>query len=387
MDVLVVEDEEALLESLVEGLSTSFEGLDVRGARSAEEAEKLLAADMPRLVVSDVRLPGNDGVQLLLSVSARSPKTPFILMSAFPSPEAKEKAHASGVKFLSKPFQFEQLVEAIESALDENHFTGEVGGISLVDLLQILNMGGRTAAVTLERRGEIGRIYFQDGQVVHAETGDLSGRRAFDHLMAWKGGSFGSEPGRQSPKATIAESFNALLLDSFRLIDEASGASDRTDEMFGEELSSLGMPVSGALGTSAEDLPRDPIHDLALRTLPGCLLSARVDLLRGIIITVSPAGKLDSEMLELLPIGAAKLLGEGALEQLNRQLAAGAASSGPAVDEAIVLSSDVIYVFQRVDAESAHAFVNVCDTSASLGTVVAKARLWRRSALRGGEDA
>lgn len=389
LDVLIVEDEETLRESLVEGLASAFSNLSIRGAGSVEDAEALLSIEMPRLVVSDVRLSGRDGVQLLLSVRARSPKTPFVFMSAYPSPEAQEQARNRGLKFLSKPFEFEELMDAVEAALDENQFSGELGGISLVDLLQVLNMGRRTAAVTLERRGEVGRIYLKRGEVVHAQVGELSGRDAFDRLFAWKGGSFGSEPGHEPPETTIAEPFNGLLLDSFRLMDESDDLEGDIDQAFGGQFFNHD-DADAATDSIAGDLePESDPHGAALHMVPGCVFSARVDLHAPAFLAFAPEGALAPPMLELLPIGANRLLGEGALGSLDAKLIelepGGGGRPVGRIDEAIVLSSDLIYVFQRVPGDRGYAYISVCHASAGLGTVVAKARMWKRSSGRGGE--
>lgn len=377
MDVLIVEDEKPLRESMVDGLSEALGDLTVMGAGSVEEVERLLSSESPRLIISDVRLPGKGGGELLVFVRDRLPSTAFIFMSAYPSPEARAQASESGIQFLRKPFEFEALIEAVESALDQNQFSGELGGISLVDLLQVLNMGRRTAAVELERRGKAGRIFLSDGEIVHAEVGELSGREAFDRLMAWKGGSFGSQPGREAPARTITESFNGLLLDCFRAQDEQGEEADGgelSEDMFGIATSREAATDAGdALGAALEE---------ALRGIPGCVSAGCVDISGATLVGLSPAGAVPEPVADLIPFAARAFMQHPALRKLDAALSGivGAPETGMStIREVIALSTDMTHHLLLEKGSEARAFVIVCRARTNLGTVVAKARAWLRT--------
>ena len=77
--ILVIEDEEKLRR--VVGLHLASAGYDVKAAGTAEEGWKL--ADEADLVLTDLKLPGMDGLELLEKVKQQNSHTPVIVMSAF----------------------------------------------------------------------------------------------------------------------------------------------------------------------------------------------------------------------------------------------------------------------------------------------------------------
>jgi CheY-like chemotaxis protein len=73
--------------------------------------------EMPDLVVSDLRMPGFTGLEILGCVRRAELRVPFILMTAYPDEDAKRGGAAGGAAaFLAKPFEFEALLAAIDRA-------------------------------------------------------------------------------------------------------------------------------------------------------------------------------------------------------------------------------------------------------------------------------
>ncbi|MGE5569675.1 MAG: sigma-54-dependent transcriptional regulator [Rhodospirillales bacterium] len=113
--ILVVEDEEKLRRVLELQLrSADFE---VEKAGTAEEALRL--ADRADLVLTDLRLPGMSGLELLAAIRRQNTSTPIIVMTAFGTVEtAVEAMKAGAVDFLLKPFSLDHLMAVIRKALD-----------------------------------------------------------------------------------------------------------------------------------------------------------------------------------------------------------------------------------------------------------------------------
>ncbi len=113
--VLVVEDEEKLRRVIELQLQTA--GYEVLKAASAEEGLKL--ADQAQLVITDLRLPGMDGLALLQAIRRQNSRTPVIVMTAFGTVENAVEAMKSGaVDFLPKPFSLDHMLTVVEKALD-----------------------------------------------------------------------------------------------------------------------------------------------------------------------------------------------------------------------------------------------------------------------------
>jgi two-component system response regulator AtoC len=113
--VLVVDDEEPLRQLLLVILRDR--GYQVRAVAGADEALKELAARDYDLVLTDVRMPGMDGIALTRAVQARQPGATVIVMSAYGSHEAALEAMKAGAyDFLPKPFKPDDVVLCLRKA-------------------------------------------------------------------------------------------------------------------------------------------------------------------------------------------------------------------------------------------------------------------------------
>jgi len=113
--VLVVDDEEKLRRVVELQLKTA--GFEVEQAGSAEEALKL--TDGADVILTDLRLPGISGLELLAKLRRQDSHTPVIVMTAFGSIEtAVDAMKAGAVDFLPKPFSLDHLMTVINKALE-----------------------------------------------------------------------------------------------------------------------------------------------------------------------------------------------------------------------------------------------------------------------------
>jgi DNA-binding NtrC family response regulator len=113
--VLVVEDEEKLRRVMELQLKTA--GFDVEQAGSVPDAMRL--ADRADVILTDLRLPGASGLELLADLRKQDSHTPVIVMTAFSSIEtAVEAMKAGAVDFLPKPFSLDHLMTVVNKALE-----------------------------------------------------------------------------------------------------------------------------------------------------------------------------------------------------------------------------------------------------------------------------
>ena len=113
--ILVVEDEEKLRRVIELHLMSA--GFEVDKARSAEEGLKL--ADRADMVITDLRLPGMDGMQLLSLIRRQNAHAPVVVMTAFGTVENAVEAMKSGATdFLLKPFSLDHLTAVVQKALE-----------------------------------------------------------------------------------------------------------------------------------------------------------------------------------------------------------------------------------------------------------------------------
>ena len=120
--ILVIEDEEK--QRRVVGLHLAGADYDVKGAGTAEEGWKL-AGDVD-LILTDLKLPGMDGLELLEKLKAQNSRTPVVVMSAFSTVEnAVEAMKRGAVDFLPKPFSLDHLSVVVEKALEVSKLRDE----------------------------------------------------------------------------------------------------------------------------------------------------------------------------------------------------------------------------------------------------------------------
>jgi len=122
--VIFVDDEAAIREAVREWLELS--GFAVRLCASAAECLHALEPDFPGVVVSDLRMPGMDGLALLEAVQARDRDLPFLLVTGHGDvPQAVEAMRLGAYDFIEKPFTPERLLGSLKRALEKRRLQQE----------------------------------------------------------------------------------------------------------------------------------------------------------------------------------------------------------------------------------------------------------------------
>jgi len=212
--ILIVDDEEDLTWGISRNLSNSNYGLCVDCANDGDAALELIEGRRYDLVISDYRMPGRNGLQLMLDVRQRHPDTKIILMTAFGSNQVLRKAEERGSFFyIEKPFEMGYLKQLVFEALDlgDCGFEGVVGQVGIRQLIELSCARKKNASLLISGTQETGAIYFKDGEVVHAECGALQGESAFFSMLNWRQGTFSISNGMQVRQRTISRDWKSLI--------------------------------------------------------------------------------------------------------------------------------------------------------------------------------
>jgi len=122
--LLVVDDEQSMREFLE--IMLTQEGYRVRTAATGEEGVKLYRQEEPDLILTDVKMPGMSGLDLIREVHTVNPHVPIIAITAYASADDAVRAVREGAyDYLSKPFQVEDLRIIIRNALETRRLREE----------------------------------------------------------------------------------------------------------------------------------------------------------------------------------------------------------------------------------------------------------------------
>jgi two-component system, NtrC family, response regulator PilR len=122
--LLVVDDEPSMREFLE--IMLSQEGYQVTLASNGEEGFKLYRQDEPDLVLTDVKMPGMSGLELIKEIHSLDPAIPIIAITAYAcADDAVRAVRAGAYDYLSKPFQIDDLRVIIRNALETRRLRKE----------------------------------------------------------------------------------------------------------------------------------------------------------------------------------------------------------------------------------------------------------------------
>ncbi|MEQ1846079.1 MAG: sigma-54 dependent transcriptional regulator, partial [Nitrospira sp.] len=122
--ILVVDDEQSLRDVL--SIMLKRAGYAVTSAMDGEEAIELLNKEIFDLVITDLRMPKIDGMEVLKAVKSASPETVVLIITAFASADSAVEAMKQGAyDYLTKPFQVDEVQLIIRNALEKRRLTTE----------------------------------------------------------------------------------------------------------------------------------------------------------------------------------------------------------------------------------------------------------------------
>jgi CheY-like chemotaxis protein len=229
--ILIVDNDAATILSIRDYLSSYANCL---GATSYEEALSALEKDKGiSLVISEIRMPGRDGFDLLMWLRENRPKVKVIMATAYGSALVRSLAKQKGaVMYLEKPLDLKQVMDTVRLIVERKGFSVAIQEMEFTDLLQFLSFAGRAVKVLVTNNlGEEGEIGLEGDTVLWVQTRANVGEEAFFEIVNWEGGGFEMQPLDKEEKGRKGEllSLSYLLLEGARRKDE-----DRLSETAGE---------------------------------------------------------------------------------------------------------------------------------------------------------
>jgi len=232
--VLVVEDNAMVRDLLVKGLEPHC---DVVPADDGADALLKAIDSPPDIILCDYKMPGMDGRQLYDKLRGREQTRgiPFIFVASRGDIDETLRPLVDGVEdFIPKPFFLRDLVRRTKKVVDRIQLEklskraarpgviqGRLEEMGITDLLQSLEVGQKSCRLTLRRNNEACEMFFTTGQCTHAVFGTTEGEAAVFLVINWSDGEFEIDFNSSSDRATITRTTTGLLMEAFRLVDEA----------------------------------------------------------------------------------------------------------------------------------------------------------------------
>ena len=240
--VLLVDDNPMVLGLLRQSLSTLA---SVTTATDGADALLKAVDDAPDIVVSDYRMPGMDGRQLVEKLKSRPGTAGIAVILLATKNDISEKlSHQDPADdFVEKPFFLREATQRIKRVIDkialekmaksasgDGVLRGSLSQMNVIDLVQSLEMGRKSCLLTLSNEDEKCLLYFVEGQVVHAAYGPMTGDQAVFKVLRWTGGNFQVDFEGKTSERTTQLNTQGLLMEGLRLLDESKRDAGEEEE-------------------------------------------------------------------------------------------------------------------------------------------------------------
>ena len=196
----------------------------IQTANSPDLAAEILKAGEIKLLVVDVNMPVLDGIQFTDLMHRRYPGLKIAVMTSDVTEEKRAAALAAGAELFIEKTHSPEGMKAVFTMLGEllnwsprDGFQGMLRRVSLQDVIQMECVGRNSSVIEICNEHVLGRIHIEDGQMIHAAGGELTGERALQKLLSLPGGSFELVPFEPPPQRTLSAPWELLLAEATRV--------------------------------------------------------------------------------------------------------------------------------------------------------------------------
>ena len=235
--LLLAEDNPMVRDLVAKGLEHFCEVLI---ANDGADALLKVIDEPPDVILCDYNMPGLNGRQLFEKLRSREATRhiPFVFMASRSDIEERLRPLIEGAEdFIAKPFLLKDLVRSAKKIVDRllleklqkqasrpGVIQGRLEEMSMVDLMQSLEMGQKSCRLQVQKGTEKAELYFASGQCRDAKLGNLAGDDAVYKIILWNEGEFEIDfnAANASTATTTTRSTSGLLMEAMRLMDEAN---------------------------------------------------------------------------------------------------------------------------------------------------------------------
>ena len=281
-NILLVDDDHEMLLALKEGFRKYRDSFSVQLASDGLKAVEKLKKSVISLVVTDLKMPGMDGFELLAHIMEYYPDIPVIIITGYSTPEMEHLAREGGaVGYIAKPFLIENLARQIMATLRKESEGGTLHNVSSGMFLQLVEMEQKTCTIRLDDKfgGKKGILFFREGELLDARVNDLQGEEAAYEIFAWEQVNLSIQNGCALKEKRIHSEMQHLILEAARRKDEnirepkPSSVKEETEpfESGRELVKNLKEKIESYVGPACglEDIYQDEAWDSRVLQLSG----------------------------------------------------------------------------------------------------------------------
>lgn len=284
--VLLVDDEALFRQSVRDALEARDSSLQVIEAENGAEALRAFDAQAVDLLITDVRMPEMDGIQLLVALSQRQEFVPTLVVSAHGGADTRTLARSFGaLAFVDKPVDLDALVESAMSRLGQSA-SDTLRGVSLAGFLQLLSMEQRTCSIHVVSGPRSGSFSMIKGELVDAVVPKLRGDEAALLMARWPSPALHVESIMELTEQSMKMPLSHLLMEAARLEDEGAELDDESNPSWCAPLSER-VKSNLVLGESMSNI-KECLNEAM--SLDGAIAAALVDFESGLTLGTAGGG-------------------------------------------------------------------------------------------------
>ena len=227
MDRVLIADDDVKLQTFLRITLQKFnDKFKALFANNGEEAIHILSQKHISLVITDIVMPKVDGMALLGHINNKYPHIPCIVMTAHSTAGLGKKLPKDNLlRVFQKPFQLEDMTQAITQALEQDIPSGVLKGISVASFFQMIQLEAKTCLVEVQSAtNPKGVFYFKEGIPYDAFINGRKGDEAAFEIIVMENAEirFLNLPAKKIVRR-IKSDLTGLIMEAMRRKDESGG--------------------------------------------------------------------------------------------------------------------------------------------------------------------
>ena len=225
MKTVLVVDRDISNLSMISALFESYRDVRVLGTDSVKRAANILNKVDVNLVLTELVMPNDNGIRLLMYIRKRYPNLPVLAMTRHFSPAIEARIRPfQPLEVFHKPLQLDRfMARLIELMGLKRGYT--IQGISLSSYLQLVELEQKTCTLFVTRGKRTGKIYCRKGEVIAAKSNGDRGAQAVYEMLFWPDAVIEVTESCEAVDRDVNMSITHLLIEGHCRKDEANDGS------------------------------------------------------------------------------------------------------------------------------------------------------------------